>query len=353
MPDTQLTNTHQTNTHQTGTQLPVGQHRSEQSQREQPHSGDLPDPALDDAPFLVEHRQEDRTPSGYFRPASRLVLTSALRTGGLWAALPPEDFRNLLLMLTFLTPNGWCRPTLLELAEAMRVSQAKARNRMQRLTGTQWRGQPLVAEMPRPDGLAAFVPGRALVAHEDVPPPEPPLPPLPQTAGRETVIAHSRARYARTRAEVEAQIGQMMGWGPPAFSGDDPAVAEGKRQAFSAMTNLGMPKEQALDLLTRFPLEAVERQIAWLPDRNAKNPARFLAAAIEGDYEMPPGLRRRALLAAALQEQDKREQEEREQDKHEQEEREQAQAAAVGQGETPPAMPTPEAPAKTLPDGEA
>ena len=85
-----------------------------------------------------------------------------------------------------------------------------------------------------------------------------------------------------------------MGWGPPAFAGDDPAVAEGKRRAFKAMTDVAMPKEQALDLLSRFDLGAVESQIAWLPQRSAKNPARFLAAAIEGGYDRPPGARRPA-----------------------------------------------------------
>ena len=85
----------------------------------------------------------------------------------------------------------------------------------------------------------------------------------------------------------------MMGWGPPAFEGDDPAVVEGKRQAFTAMTNLGMPKDQALDLLARFDLGEIERQVSWLPQRNAKNPARFLAAAIEGSYEPPLGVRPR------------------------------------------------------------
>lgn len=195
----------------------------------------------------------------------------------------------------------------------MRVSQAKAKNRMERLTGTQWRGQSLVTELPRPDGMGAYIPGRALVGHEDVPPDEPPQTLLPRTAGREAVIAHSRAHYAKSRTEVEAQIGHLMGWDtrrdmPPTFAGDDPAVAEGKGRAFTTMTSLGVPREQALDLLARFSLVAIERQIAWLPHRGAKNPARFLMAAVEGDYEMPPGVRRQELLAAALREQNAREQ---------------------------------------------
>ena len=115
-----------------------------------------------------------------------------------------------------------------------------------------------------------------------------------RAAGREAVIAHSRAQYAKSREEVERQIAEMMGWGPPAFAGDDPAVAEGKQTAFKAMNNLGMPRDQALDLLSRYDLGEVERQIAWLPSRGAKNPARYLAAAIEGSYDMPLSLRRQA-----------------------------------------------------------
>lgn len=147
--------------------------------------------------------------------------------------------------------------------------------------------------LAHPDGLDAFLPGRHLLAHEDVQAQEAAPAPAPyHTAGREAVIAYSRARYARSREEVERQIGEMMGWGPPSFAGEDPAIVEGKRKAFEAMTSTGMPREQAVDLLSRFDLGDIERQIAWLPSRGAKNPARFLAAAIEGSYQRPLTLRR-------------------------------------------------------------
>jgi len=246
------------------------------------------------APFVIEHRQEDRGQGSTFRPSARLILTDRVRTSGLWRALTPEDFKTLLLLLTYVSPNGWCRPTLPELADAMEVSHGKAKGRMERLLQASWRGQPLATLMPRPDGLDAYLPARPLVAHEDAPVPEPPEAMPARTPGREVVVAYSRARYAKTREEVERQIGEMMGWGPPAFAGDDPAVAEGKRKAFKAMADVGMPKDQALDLLSRFDLGGIERQIAWLPSRNAKQPARFLAAAIEGGYDMPLNLRRQA-----------------------------------------------------------
>ena len=244
------------------------------------------------APFIIEHRQEDGTGST-FRPSACLILTGRVRTSGLWQALAPEDFANLILILSFVTPNGWCRPTLPELADAMGVSQLKAKARLERLTNASWQGQPLAELLARPDGLDAYLPGRRLVTHEDaVQAPEPSQEPHRPTPGREAVVAYSRARYAKTKEEVERQIGEMMGWSPPDFAGDDPAVAEGKRRAFKAMTDTGMPKEQALDLLARFDLGVVESQITWLPQRSAKNPARFLAAAIEGGYDRPLALRR-------------------------------------------------------------
>ncbi len=253
--------------------------------------------AAGDAPFVVEHRQEERALSGTFRPSARLILTPRVRTSSFWNALSPEDFQTLLLLLTFLTPNGWCRPTLPELAQAMQVSHAKARSRLHRLTQARWQGQPLVTVLSRPDGLDAYLPGRHLLAHENAPLDEPPQPVPARTAGREAVIAYSRARYTKGREEVEQEIAQRMGWAPPDFAGEDPAAAGGKQRAYQAMTNVGMPKGQALDLLARFDLGAVESQIAWLPSRNAKNPARFLAAAIEGGYDRPLALRGQTSIA--------------------------------------------------------
>ena len=261
-----------------------------------------PEGVSERAPFVIEHRQEDRGQGGTFRPSARLVLTDRVRTSGLWRALTPEDAKTLVFLLTFITPNGWCRPTLPELAEAMGTSCPKAKGRLDRLVQGRWQGQPLAELLARPDGLDAYLPGRRLVDHEQIAEPEPPQAPPLRTPGRAAVVAYSRARYAKTREEVEKQIGEMMGWTPPAFAGDDPAVAEGKRQAFKAMTDVGMPKEQALDLLARFDLRAVESQISWLPQRSAKNPARFLAAAIEGGYDRPLVLRRQAAEEAQTNE---------------------------------------------------
>jgi len=57
---------------------------------------------------------------------------------------------------------------------------------------------------------------------------------------------------------------------------------------------MGVTKEQAQHLFVRYPLERIQRQMEWLPFRNAKNPLGYLLAAIEGDYERPLSLRQNA-----------------------------------------------------------
>jgi len=251
-----------------------------------------------EAPFVIVLHQRDRTPAGYFRPEATVTIRPALRTSGLLLALPPEDVKSLLLMLTFVTANGWCRPTAPQLAAAMRVGEGKARARMERLRQFRWQDRSLVTEVLHDSGMETFVPSPAVVGVEQAAPELPSTQaPLPPNAGREAIVERSRALYARPRAEVERRIAEQMGWGPPAFEGEAPVVAEGKRQTYQRMTDLGMPRDQALDLLARFDVDRVERQLDWLPRRRAKSPLRFLLAAIENDYEAPPLARLQQALA--------------------------------------------------------
>lgn len=259
----------------------------------------LDDKLIDrDFPFVVEHLREGQGTGGTFRPAARLLLTPALRISGLWAALPAEELRDLVLMLTFLTPNGRIHPTLPELAEAMHASHAKARARMLRLTRRPWQGQPLVRELTRPSGLDAYLPATSLLQARQGPQEVTVTVPQALTeprAGREALIAHSRARYAAPRAEVEADIARRMGWGPPAFEDDTPEVAGQKQRLYERLSEQGMTKAQALDVLGRFDLGLVGRQLDWIPHRGAKNPARYLMAAIENNYEAPMAVRQASL----------------------------------------------------------
>ncbi len=99
-------------------------------------------------PFVIELLRLDVAPNGYFRPDSAVQITRSLRTSGLLSALPPEEVKTLLWMLTFTTTNGDCVPSILEIAQAMQVSESQARQRMNRLVQFHWQLQPLVLALP-------------------------------------------------------------------------------------------------------------------------------------------------------------------------------------------------------------
>ncbi len=245
-----------------------------------------------DFPFVIEQYQSEQGAGGSFRPAARLLLTSALRTSGLWSALPPDELRDLTLLLTFFSPNGRVQPTLPELSGAMQASHAQARTRMLRLSRRMWRGQPLVTELNRQTGLDAYLPGRhVLGSRQRIEAAAAPTVLTEPRAGRDALIAHSRARYAAPRAEVEADIARRMGWGAPLFEDEEPGVAEEKGQLYEKLSEQGLPRDKALDMLSRFDLGRVRSQIEWMPHRGAKNPARYLVAAIENNYDPPVAVR--------------------------------------------------------------
>ena len=280
----------------------------EQPQTGAPHS-------TSEKPFIIELRQEDKTENNYFRPAARLKLSQSLRTSGLLLALSSEDVKNLLFLLTFCTPNGECRTLLPQLAEAMRVSPTKAMMWMRHLCAFRWQAQPLVHEHASESGLHFFTLSPHLVAYEH------PAPDTPHSAShdiivssREAVIAHSREKYGRPRAEVEAEIEAMFTRGKPGVvqlpvpqssvpilqnTVDNPAIQSPPAAQFSAeerallhrLENAGLMTEQALVLMGKYDRIRIERQLQWLPYRGAKNPAGFLLAAVADNYEAPPALR--------------------------------------------------------------
>jgi len=245
-----------------------------------------------------------------------------------------------MLMLTYMTAGGHCVPTLGQLARGMQASETKARTRLQRLARFHWEGQPLVREIPRTGGVYVYTISHnvlstpiesATTPHDTVadydPQPDNDVrlvasgPVVPATAGEkhrltvgDCVLALSRARYARPRAEVERQLATEMGWNYPfrsrreqmdearaqanaatdasADAGEQPTNAALERRA--RLTALGVPGRKADELLAAYSAEKVDRQLEWLPLRQAKNPARLIVAAIENDYRAPSVARTRA-----------------------------------------------------------
>ena len=246
-------------------------------------------------PFVIELLRLDVQPSGNFRPDSAVCVSRSLRTSGLLHALPPEELKTLLWMLTFTTANGNCAPNLLQLAQAMQVPESKASARLERLLQTRWQGQPLIFAVPQESGAISYAPSPHIVAFIERPPTlvYAPKALAPVLAGRDAVIAYSRAHYARPRAEVEAEIQRRLGHEEEVAPTDPAELAVWKvKQTLRA---LGMTREQCDLLFARYPLERIENQLAWLPYRSAKNPLAFLLSAIEGDYEMPLALRQQAI----------------------------------------------------------
>jgi len=281
-------------------------------------------------PFVIIPQRLDETPSGSFRPGAQVAVTPALRTSGLLLALPSEELRSLLLVLTFVTANGHVHPSALELAQALRQPVGRTRARMRRLERFLWQGRPLLYELRRESGLHAYAPSPRILGTKQAAPIPATAAPGDRAAAREAVIARSRAAYARPRDEVEREIAERNGW-PWPFRSIAEAHEELRRKALDRAnappgqpssptdlspplslipmpTNLtqdptyelrqtllllGVPADQADTLLAHFDADRIRRQIEWLPFRRAKSPARLLVASIYNDYEPPAVLHER------------------------------------------------------------
>jgi hypothetical protein len=259
------------------------------------HEISLPIPPIEPAlseerPFVIVHEQEDRERNGTFRPAASLKVLPALRTSGLLKALPAAEFKTLLCLLTFLSPNGEISPSLPEMATAMGVSEREMRDRMERLCAFSWQGKALIMCVARETALPAYtlVPD-VLVAHEHMAYSEEATAPPMRAVSREVLIAQSRERYARPRAEVEQEIEQQFqrGTGLPEID-EDEALADLRRRLIA----VGVANEQVSILFSRYDSQAIAQQLDWLPYRHANSPARYLFAAIQNDYQAPPSVRR-------------------------------------------------------------
>lgn len=236
---------------------------------------------------------------------------------------------------------------LQQLASALHLSAGKARVRLERLLALRWLDQPLVLFHRTESGLETFfvAPGFIPVREEKG---GAPAQPVLKAALREVVIAHSRQKYARPRAEVERHIADLNDWELPEtelpvtkLSGNESPEADvplvtvpGKESSETASTeiafpdshlgeqdavstektpfppdpqqdlvrqqavvrrkllNVGIPPEQADELLEHFDWVRIQRQLMWLPYRNVRNRAGFLLAAIKDDYAAPPSAHR-------------------------------------------------------------
>ena len=249
-------------------------------------------------PLCIVLEKLDLTPDGHFRPSAFIKFTKTFRTLGLLHTLPAEELKSFFTLLSFLTPNGDCSPTLAQLASAMRLSQTKTKARMQRMCQFRFDGEPLIVASTRGDNQETYA-----LSHKLVPaieqPVEEPKPQTLQSVPREQIIEYSRNRYAKTREEVEKQIAELNGWDVPPLvvkQTDDAATEPAsqneaehphRKELRRRLQNAGIAPDQIEYLLTTFDIERIEKQLGWLPHRHARNPSAYLVAAIVHDYEEP------------------------------------------------------------------
>jgi hypothetical protein len=245
-------------------------------------------PSTAHKPFVIEVRQDRPQPTGSFVPAASLKLMEEFRTTGLLHFLSPEDLKSLLYLLTFITPEGHCQVSLPILTSAMQVSSSKVKARMHRLSEMKWQDEPLIIQVPHESGLFTYSLHPHLVAYEHLTVSEQhPTPPL-RTVSRNQIIAYSRSHYARPRAEVEKIIAAQLG--------QDIEETVEQRKLRYRLENVGLTSEQATEVVLTHSPDVIAQQLDWLPFRNAKNPAGYLLAAIEGGYGEPRGVREERVL---------------------------------------------------------
>jgi len=262
-------------------------------------------------PFVVRNLRLGTGRGDDFTPSARVEATQALRTSGLLRELPAEEAKSLLMLLTYVTANGWTRPSLEQLGEAFGVHRSKVMRRMERLEALSFGGMPLVIRLEAGDGLVSWTPSRSVAVQEHDEAPSPVEQTEPHISHRDEIIANSRALYAKPRAEVEREMAIRMGWPLPehleaeadaARQAAEAEAASADPKALEARSGLliaGVMKEQADRLIAEYGIDQILKQLVWLPYRHAKNPARLIVAAVEDDYEEPLALQRRRAPAEA------------------------------------------------------
>lgn len=202
-------------------------------------------------------------------------MVRAWRTSGLLKALPADELKTLLVVLSFGDSQGLRLPSAVQLAYALGISEVKAAKRLERLNDYRWQDVPILTHilgntmrMSRP-------------ATDDGNQPERVGP----SASRNRVIEASRQQFTRPRAQVERLVDEQLGW---ATKTTDQLTRDTSDSVLAKrLVDVGLTAEQAKTIIARFDARRIERQLDWLPFRDVRNPVGFLIAAIEDDYAAP------------------------------------------------------------------
>jgi hypothetical protein len=186
-------------------------------------------------------------------------FTGARREGFL-SGLSPEAWHTLSAILSFTSRDGQRLFTPDQLALALGFPREEALRRLEDLAGIEWQGAPLVT--PERDA-AGEIAGATLA----------PLELLARLEPEEPAHADEREVPGRGSQESEAAAGSTEEIASPALG--------------TELEDLGLTPDQIDWLTLHFPESQIRRQLDWLPDRAARNPAAMLIRAVEGDWAPP------------------------------------------------------------------
>jgi hypothetical protein len=200
---------------------------------------------------MSSHSTSPSLPSSHLEAHTLGRWFAAIRRDGFLALLSPEDWQTLSALLSFTRHDGRRVFTVEQLAVAIGQSPETARARLDQLTQVQWREAPLATLERDPYG---DIVGATLA----------PIEPL----------SGERAPLPR---EPEALLAEPL-----------PRLDEGASDPLSnPLAAIGLNPEQVSWLLRSFPRDRIQRQMEWLPARQARNPAALLIRAVEGDWGPP------------------------------------------------------------------
>lgn len=163
------------------------------------------------------------------------------RREGLLASLTPEAWQTLSAVLSFTGKDGERRFTIEHLGAALGVTPDEAQQRFQDLSAVSWNNERLVK--PAFDRFGALA-GAALAPLESL------------------ASVQPDGVALQTAIPPDGKLGREL-------------------------TAVGLNPTQVVSLVSLYPEERIRRQLDWLPERHAKNPAALLIRAVEQDWEAP------------------------------------------------------------------
>ncbi len=205
-----------------------------------------------------------------------VAFGKGLAPSGLLLHLPLELLPVLLALLCLVDRAGEVHASPIQVAKIVGIHPDDAEVRLSRLAAFPSTEQPLVYLR---DGMYSLSKQYIVPVVQSLSLVEPEQETY-RPVHRDEVIERSRARYATPRHEAERMIEEQLGIEPL------PEGMEG--EVLQGLLNVGVSLTMGRELIAAYPLARIQAQLHWLPNRAARNPARYLVSAIQGDFG-PPG----------------------------------------------------------------